>query len=719
MKRQKYLISIVLIMLILGITNVSNATIISDRYTRWSQLSKAEKNNSIQPNMYSININEGIKDSNKNKFSKLKDSLQEKYFLKDNIKVNVKNQQTTNTCWAFSAISCLETNITIKSKKESQLYSARHMDYATSKTFKNNVINPMGFNRELKNGGNPVIAFTYFVNGTGPVLEKDMPFENNENQIDIKEINKKVSKKVLDYTEFPSIYKEYDANGKLNKYTDGGEEEYSEKDVQILRTAIKNHIKENGAVTAYTYAALNSEQDFKKYYNIEELSQTTEKNCTYYCNDTQKSADHALTIVGWDDTYSKSNFKIEPKNDGAYIVLNSWGEKQLNDGYMYVSYDDVNIENMPMGICNTEDINYDTIYQHDKYGCSNKIAFNSKEKDEQLKALYLANVFNRDKSNMPKDNKNYSEYINEISIYVANACDIEIYLNANSDDKTKIEKVATPGVLESGYHTIKLSSPVKLTGDKFVVAARYSNSEGVEVPVEYNWLTNEKESTYWDVVTSNKEESFIAQSVNQWTDFTSESLNLKNTNACIKAFTTFEEDKDIKVSSITLNKVADTMQVGDTKNLVATINPTNATNQKVTWKSSNEEVATISSTGIITAIKEGTTDIIVTSTDGSNKSATCKITVKAKTNTDDDKYKVKDDVNDEEIKVKSNTDNDGEIKSKELNNNKLQSNEVKDPTTANKILPNTGKLKIIVSFILIAVIGVIVFIKFRKMKDIK
>ena len=107
MKRQKYLISIVLMILILGITNISNATIISDRYKRWSQLSKIEKNNSIQPNMYSININEGIKESNKNKFSKLKDSLQEKYFLKDDIKINVKDQLSTNTCWAFSAISCL------------------------------------------------------------------------------------------------------------------------------------------------------------------------------------------------------------------------------------------------------------------------------------------------------------------------------------------------------------------------------------------------------------------------------------------------------------------------------------------------------------------------------------------------------------------------------------------------------------------------------------
>ena len=47
---------------------------------------------------------------------------------------------------------------------------------------------------------------------------------------------------------------------------------------------------------------------------------------------------HAVVIVGWDDNYDKSNFLQKPKNNGAFLVRNSWG---TNDhGYYWVSYED-------------------------------------------------------------------------------------------------------------------------------------------------------------------------------------------------------------------------------------------------------------------------------------------------------------------------------------------------------------------------------------------
>ncbi|KUH47450.1 C1 family peptidase [Mycoplasmopsis meleagridis] len=49
---------------------------------------------------------------------------------------------------------------------------------------------------------------------------------------------------------------------------------------------------------------------------------------------------HACTIVGWDDTYYKSNFKPNPATQkGAWIVKNSWGTKYQSEGYFYLSYD--------------------------------------------------------------------------------------------------------------------------------------------------------------------------------------------------------------------------------------------------------------------------------------------------------------------------------------------------------------------------------------------
>lgn len=74
---------------------------------------------------------------------------------------------------------------------------------------------------------------------------------------------------------------------------------------------------------------------------------------------------------------------------------------------------------------------------------------------------------------------------------------------------------------------------------------------------------------------------------------------------------------------------------GQTVTLTTTITPSNATNKAVTWKSSDTKVATVSSSGKVTAVANGTATITATSKDGSKKSATCKVTVKisASTNT--------------------------------------------------------------------------------------
>lgn len=51
---------------------------------------------------------------------------------------------------------------------------------------------------------------------------------------------------------------------------------------------------------------------------------------------------HMVQVVGWDDNYSKDNFKVgkKPQNDGAYLVKNSWGDKFGDNGYAWVSYED-------------------------------------------------------------------------------------------------------------------------------------------------------------------------------------------------------------------------------------------------------------------------------------------------------------------------------------------------------------------------------------------
>lgn len=87
----------------------------------------------------------------------------------------------------------------------------------------------------------------------------------------------------------------------------------------------------------------------------------------------------------------------------------------------------------------------------------------------------------------------------------------------------------------------------------------------------------------------------------------------------------------VTVKSVKLSKTSATLTTGKTVTLKATVAPTNATNKAVTWKSSNPWVATVSSTGKVTARYSGTTTITCTAKDGSGKKATCKITVYSNT----------------------------------------------------------------------------------------
>lgn len=81
----------------------------------------------------------------------------------------------------------------------------------------------------------------------------------------------------------------------------------------------------------------------------------------------------------------------------------------------------------------------------------------------------------------------------------------------------------------------------------------------------------------------------------------------------------------VAVEGVALDATA-IVYFGKTATLAATITPANATNKAVTWKSSDETVATVDANGVVTGVKVGTATITVTTVDGS-KTATCEVTV--------------------------------------------------------------------------------------------
>ena len=601
----------------------------SNAFLKWENLSEEERKNAIEPTYFSIDAKDSVKRSKYNQQLKSTTTEEKRFSLKDVLNnIIVKDQKRTGACWAFSYSSVIETTLANKYNIESREYSPIHMDYMTGKIF----------NRKVGDGGTYFMELGYSASGLGPVYEDDLPFdsvydENNNSSAkyyldDISEVNlEQVSRaRVEDVKIFADINKNYLTNS-ITYIAGDGTTEYSLEEVKALRNLVKSHIKENGAVQALFYSDMGivstgeivSEEGF---WNAE--------TSAYYCNDSSKTPNHSVTIIGWDDEYSKNNFAEgkKPLNDGAYIVLNSWGSEFGEDGYYYVSYDDAIIEQGILGITeitekeNSQTKFYDNIYEYDELGISQELMWGTT-------SLYAANVFDR-------VNIDEKEYLTEVGVFLGRTQGVEVYLNAVDDNiqncTTLIASYTETNALEPGYHTLKLASPIELTGTKFTIMVKYINLEGASIPFECDLKESgfAYMSTAYDTATSNQGESFISLDGEEWHDIYNLKVGLtntlKDTNVCIKGFTTLSDAPlTIGTTGVTLDKRTVILKEGETISLVATVLPENATNKNIIWTSNNENVATVAN-GVITGMAEGTATITVTTEDG-NFTDTCIVTV--------------------------------------------------------------------------------------------
>ena len=94
-------------------------------------------------------------------------------------------------------------------------------------------------------------------------------------------------------------------------------------------------------------------------------------------------------------------------------------------------------------------------------------------------------------------------------------------------------------------------------------------------------------------------------------------------------FGTIVEMDPVAVASIELDREAAMLVEGETLQLTATLLPEDATDKKVTWATSNPEVARVDSEGLVTAVSVGTATITAMTADGSNLSASCAVTVRS------------------------------------------------------------------------------------------
>ena len=249
--------------------------------------------------------------------------LPTKFDLRDKIDIKVENQQTFGLCWNFASLKSLETNLALV-KGENYDFSESHIDYITSKEMSGNY-------RILHDGGNFEDMIKYSNLNKGFVLEETVPLDDYEEY----EYNTFYNTKSEDITvvkdvKFPSFTK-----------SEFNESQVDEKFKEFQAT-IKTHIMNYGSVYAGIMAP-----DFGKNYYFKDIDDIN-----------LSRGGHAVSIVGWDDNYSKENFKSptgkQPEKNGAYIALNSWGESWGENGYFYISYEDISVHNNLNGIISTD-----------------------------------------------------------------------------------------------------------------------------------------------------------------------------------------------------------------------------------------------------------------------------------------------------------------------------------------------------------------------------
>ena len=114
-------------------------------------------------------------------------------------------------------------------------------------------------------------------------------------------------------------------------------------------------------------------------------------------SDTLKDS-HAIQIVGWDDNYSKDNFKDnnKPKNNGAWLIKNSWGNYNDEGVYFWISDEDKTLlqaeDNFYIsGVCDINDGK--RIYQHDEFGPTAYIYSIDNETKEEKQIIECTNVY--------------------------------------------------------------------------------------------------------------------------------------------------------------------------------------------------------------------------------------------------------------------------------------------------------------------------------------
>lgn len=504
----------------------------------------------------------------------------------------VRDQGYWGSCWAFSAIGMAEANLVKKGLAGNNLdLSELHLAYF----FYHTVTDPLGntagdstkalLDSYLNQGGNSAFTTFALASWIGAADESKAPYGAATSE---------------DYALNSSLAFD-DAYHMQNAYW-----------INMTDTAdVKNMIMNYGAVSTSYYAYQNGNAT-TKYYNA--ATKALFYNGPYY-------TDHAIIIVGWDDSFSKTNFNetCRPKNNGAWLVKNSWGTGFGDNGYFWISYEDAALNDADYSQAFVFDFesadNYDHNYQYD--GSSAVLG------SGVANGGSIANVFTA-KAN-PSGGAENIEAVS-FALYDVNVeYSIQIYTNLkNANDPTSgTAMLSTPKKGSTsfvGYYTVPLDQAIEVAeGSKFSVVITLARSASTGV---YYFADKSRTNGDWIQFTNATQagQSFVKVSSRyDWYDLAEEGMTAR-----IKAFTT--DTTLTQPTGISFDKSSLTLKAGESVTLTATTTPVSIPSNALMWTTSNQSVATVDANGTVTATGIGTATITATASNGI--STTCKVTGK-------------------------------------------------------------------------------------------
>ncbi|HBF87825.1 MAG TPA: hypothetical protein DDX39_04205 [Bacteroidales bacterium] len=336
-------------------------------------------------------------------------TLPEKYDMRtENLLTSVKNQGGCGGCWNFVAMGAIESNWI---KNDLGIFDLSEQNMRTCHNYTT-------FEDGSCSGGNHLISGAYLTRHAGPILESLDIYNTNPDAI---------------------------CNDSLPQIAFVDEMVLLPYNLDIIKQSILDY----GGVYA------------NMYWNESSYSIVT-KN--YYYSGTQP-VNHAVLIVGWDDTRATSG------GTGAWIVKNSWGTSWGENGYFYISYNDTKALSSTAIFQSRSD--YDslsTIYMYDELSSTSSTGYGEsvaygliKFKANAKQKIYRLGTF----LNASNSEVDFFVY----SMKTGNTLSNLIYALTNQECEYP------------GYYVFDIPKPIRINKDEeFYIKVRY-NTPGYSYPI--------------------------------------------------------------------------------------------------------------------------------------------------------------------------------------------------------------------------------------------